>query len=98
MESFGIEILNGDKKYYFSGDTNNIVKKIKEDYDEIYIDTCLKEYVGNPHLNIYTLIDLVPDWKRKNVFCYHLDDSGDLPNIIIDNGFKLVEVYNGRNG
>ncbi len=98
MESFGIEILNGDKKYYFSGDTNNIVKKIKENYDEFYVDTCSKDYVGNPHLNVYTLIDLVPECKRKNVFCYHLDDSDTLPNVITSNGFRLVEVYNGEDG
>lgn len=91
MKAYGIEIRDQYGKYYFSGDTNNIKNHLKENYLEMYIDTCLKQYPNNLHLNIRDLIEQVPDLhKRRKIFCYHLDDNEELPTIIVENGFNLV--------
>ena len=80
-ESSAVEIsLTDGRKIFFTGDTNDeeyiskVVANLNEG-DELYCDTCLADYPGNPHTNVNKLASLVPIEKRKQVYTMHYDDE-----------------------
>ncbi len=74
-------IVNVDStSLYYSGDGSEIPEKVLSKFlsgeiDELYQDTCKLEYMGNPHLSISKLAELIPSEHRGRVFCMHIDES-----------------------
>lgn len=94
MECYGLNISDGDKRIYYSGDSNDIQKKIineLNEIDEFYQDTCMAEYEGNIHLSLRKLYELIPEKYRSKVYCMHIDNN-DLIEKARKLGFNIAEV------
>ena len=88
---------------YYSGDTNAIhsnldmLMKCLELPDKsdknliIYHDICLADYDENVHTPLRFLKEIIPEDKRKYVYCMHIDNNDIIP-MIKDAGFNIVEI------
>ncbi|MCB2295848.1 MBL fold metallo-hydrolase [Clostridium algoriphilum] len=86
-----------EKKFYYSGDANNISAKIIDkmmsgEIYRIYQDTCELDYQGNNHLSLRKLCDLIPQELRKKVYCMHLDKQ-ITDKEIKDSGFNIAKIH-----
>ena len=57
----------------------------------LYHDTCLADYEGNVHTPLRFLKELIPEDKRKYVYCMHFDKDETILKAKED-GFNVVEV------
>ena len=78
LKAYSLILSYKGKKIYYSGDSNSIDKMILEKFKSreielIYQDTCGIDYVGNGHLYIEKLCNLIDVKLRKFVYCMHLD-------------------------
>ena len=94
IECYGILINIDDYIIYYSGDSNQIDKRILNDFKErkikrIYQDTSSADYEGNVHLSFAKLKELIPMELRKYVWCMHLDGKLSIDDIE-KNGFNCI--------
>ena len=71
--------INGQKVYY-SGDCNMVPDEILTsmlagEIDYFYQDTSKADFVGNVHLSLRELTELIPEKWRNRVYCMHLDPA-----------------------
>ena len=60
--------------YFYNKET--LIEKL-ETFDIFYVDTCKADYVGNPHLSLRELTELIPEEYRHKIWCMHLDEGFD---------------------
>jgi pantetheine-phosphate adenylyltransferase len=82
-------------KFYYSGDSVKLPKKIKyliknNELDYIYQDTCGLNYDGNPHMALSNLVAVIPEDFKEKVYCMHLDKHVKEEDIL-SNGFNIVK-------
>lgn len=97
IPSYGLIIGYNDKLYYYSGDSNDIDKKIVDklingEIYRIYQDTSGLDYKDNNHLSLKKLCEKVPSNIRNKVFCMHLDRYINKDDIKC-NGFNVVKIF-----
>lgn len=78
MLCFGYKLISEKKQIYYSGDAVKIPNQILEEYlngkiSEIYQDTCNYKSDNPSHGDIFYLEDIIPENKRNNVYCIHLN-------------------------
>ena len=97
IKSTAYEIVNGKEIMIYTGDHNDA--RINDDYftkygyDKIYTDCSVKEFSGNPHVNINQLCKRFAKYQRSKVYCMHLE-SFEAIELIKSKGFNVVELYN----
>lgn len=89
-----------ETKFYYSGDSLKLPKKIKylinnNELDYIYQDTCGLNYDGNPHMALSNLVAVIPESFKENVYCMHLDNHIKKENIL-SAGFNIVTSENSK--
>jgi len=60
--------------YFYNKET--LIQKL-ETFDIFYVDTCKADYVGNVHLSLRELTELIPEEYRHKIWCMHLDEGFD---------------------
>lgn len=87
---------------YYSGDTNEelsdseqlfkCLKVIDEGHKNVFIyhDTCIADYEGNVHTPLRYLKEIIPEDKRKYVYCMHFDKDEAITQAK-EAGFNVVE-------
>lgn len=94
LDSFAVNIKYQERNIYYLGDNNDVkyiqklVNKLAPE-DLIYTDCTTYEYENKVHMELDTLVQIVPEKLRKQVYCMHLCDE-DSANQIQLYGFKLV--------
>ncbi len=97
INCYGIEIsMNDNIAIYYSGDSGAIPSDILEKYlngvySKLYQDTCGERIDGTVHLNIEDLCNLIPQGKRKRIYCMHLDPLLSEEDVK-KHGFKVARV------
>ena len=97
MDCYGILFNTKDGVVYYSGDTNeltNVEKLLQNDekIDKLYMEVTTANYLGNCHLYIGFLNDLIPQKLKHKVYCMHLT-SDDCIQKAKEFGFNVVENY-----
>lgn len=93
---YGMEIKTEGFSLYFSGDSNDISAYVMKGLengtiDRLYQDTCGADYVGNYHLSLRRLAEMVEPGLRHKVYCMHTDkyfSTKDAAGM----GFNIVEI------
>lgn len=83
IASFGYILHFENRTIYYSGDANEIPTPILDrlnngEFDFFFQDTCKADYVGNVHLPLRKLDELVNPNVRERVYCMHLDVGFDI--------------------
>lgn len=83
---------------FYSGDTNSttdierlFINTGAPLVDKIYTEVTIHDYIGNPHLYIGRLEQVVPQEIRHLVHCMHLD-SDECIQRALSSGFNVVET------
>ena len=97
IPAYGIMVKYNDKLFYYSGDSNDIDKKIIDklisgEIYRVYQDTSGLDYKDSNHLSLKKLCEKVPNNIRNKVFCMHLDKHIDKDEIKC-NGFSVVKIF-----
>lgn len=96
LKSTAYEIVNANEIMIYTGDHNDA--RINDDYftqygyHKIYTDCSVKEFSGNPHVNVEQLCKRFAKYQRDKVYCMHLE-SFEADEIIKSKGFNVVELY-----
>jgi len=97
IPSYGFIMKQNYRSFYYSGDSNKLSDEILDKLNtqeiyRIYQDTCGLDYIGNSHLSLKKLCELVPEEFRNKVYSIHLDEH-ITEEEIRDNGFGVGEKY-----
>lgn len=95
MKCYGYILSDQEECIYYSGDAALLPKRILEDFGEgrisrIYQDTSTHSSPHPSHCFYGCLEQWIPDEKRCQVFCMHLDSSCE--ELLKGKGFQVVEV------
>lgn len=96
VKSFAVTINFEENKEVFVGDNNDVnflTKSLESINKNDLIYTDVSSLDSAVHLNIETLINLVPESKRKNVVCMHFDND-EIKERLKKLGFKIAENEN----
>ncbi len=93
MRCFGYVLRTKDDSLYFSGDSHSLPEEVLNrflsgDIRRLYHDTASHD--SEAHCWYRRLVDAIPEEKRKNVWCMHLD--GDYEGMLKELGFNVVTV------
>lgn len=80
-----ITLINGNINFHLDQEIGSEI----EIYQDVNMETSNK---ANVHMDIATLSNLVPPRNRDRINCIHLGNYD--PNILIEKGFKVPEIYN----
>jgi phosphoribosyl 1,2-cyclic phosphodiesterase len=99
LPSLGFIIEYYGKRYYYSGDANDLPERVLNEFKEgklqtIYQATCGLDYDGNAHLSLSKLCEIIPENLRSKVCCIHHDGFLDIDKVR-ELGFNLPDIYNG---
>ncbi len=97
IPAYGFVMKLNEKLFYFSGDANNISRKVMNrilngEINMAYQDTCGLDYEGNNHLSLRKLCKIVPQEFRYKFYCMHLDKH-ITEKEIKENGFNVARIY-----
>lgn len=97
MDCYGILFNTKDGVVYYSGDTNeltNVENLLQNDekIDKLYMEVTTKNCLGNWHLYIGYLNDLIPQKLKHKVYCMHLSSDACIQKAK-EFGFNVVENF-----
>lgn len=96
IPAYGFIMNFAGNKFYYSGDANNISKKVIDmlkngQIDRLYQDTSELDYEGNAHLSLRLLGEMIEPAYREKVFCMHIDKTF-IKSKASKLGFNVAEV------
>jgi ribonuclease BN (tRNA processing enzyme) len=96
IHSYGFYLKIDGKTLYYSGDSNNINKITLEqlkngEIDFFYQDTTSLDYIGNGHMYLGELSNLIPEKFRQKVYCMHINE-GLIEEEILIKGFNVAPL------
>lgn len=98
MKCYGYILSDNDGSVYYSGDASTLPPTILTDFltgtiSRIYQDTASHDAEEPTHCYVGQLEKLIPEERRSDVYCMHLD--GPYESVYKAKGFQVVQVEEG---